>query len=420
MTKEKNIHNVEINISGEKWNSAIENAFNKVIKNIKVDGFRPGKVPREVYEKKYGKEGLYMEAAEQVLPIAYTQALQSIKEEPIIRPNVEIKKLDNDGVTYAFIITTKPVVKIKKYKNLNVKKEEIKVTNEDVENEIKIIQKQYAELVVKDGKIKDGDVAIIDFDGYKDEKPFDGGKATNYSLEIGSGSFIPGFEEALIGLKQNDEKDIKLKFPDDYPKEDLKGQEVVFKVKVNEVKEKKIPELNKEFFLDMGLSDIKNIDEFKKLVKEEISTKLEVEADNKYVDKLLEELEKQTEVELPHELVHEEIDRIMKQREEALKMQGITLEQFYQYTNTTEADIKSKLHEEAEKRVKIRFAIEEIFNLEKIDATDEEVESEIKLQSNKYNMSEEDLLKALGNKDMIKYDLMVRKVIEILKESKKK
>lgn len=420
MTKEKNIHNVEININGDKWKEAIESAFAKVIKNIKVDGFRPGKVPREVYEKKYGKDGLYMEAAEQVLPAAYTEALQSIKEEPIIRPNVEIKKIDNDGVTYEFIITTKPIVKIKKYKNLNIKKEEVKVTAEDVENEIKIIQKQYAELIVKDGKIKEGDVAIIDFDGYKDDKPFDGGKATNYSLEIGSNSFIPGFEEALIGLKATDEKDIKLKFPDDYPKDDLKGQEVVFKVKVNEVKEKKIPELNKEFFLDMGLDDVKDIDEFKKLVKEEISTKLEVEADNKYVDKLLEELEKQTEVDLPHELIHEEIDRIMKQREEALKMQGITLEQFYQYTNSTEADFKSKLHEEAEKRVKIRFAIEEIFNLEKIDATDEEVDSEIKLQSKKYNMTEEDLLKAFGNKDMIKYDLMVRKVIELLKASKKK
>lgn len=420
MTKEKNIHTIEININGEKWNNAVDSAFNKIVKNVKIDGFRPGKVTKEVYEKKYGKEQLYMEAAEIVLPLAYTEALQSIKVEPIIRPNVGIKKLDDTGVTYEFTITTKPVIKIKKYKNLNVKKEEVKVTQEDVENEIKIIQKQYADLVIKDGKIQDGDIAIIDFDGYLNDKPFDGGKATNYSLEIGSKSFIPGFEEALIGLKQNDEKDIKLKFPDDYPKEDLKGQEVIFKVKVNEIKEKKIPELNKDFFLDMGLEDIKDINEFKKLVKEEITTKLEVEADNKYVDNLLEELEKQTEVNLPHELIHEEIDRIMKQREETLKMQGITLEQFYKYTNSTEEDFKSKLHDEAEKRVKIRFAIEEIFDLEKIEVSNEEIDNEIKNQCKKYNVTEEELIKAFGNKDMIKYDLMVRKVIEIIKENKKK
>ena len=420
MTKEKNIHTVEININGEKWNNAIDAAFNKIVKNVKIDGFRPGKVTREVYEKKYGKEQLYMEAVEAVLPLAYTEALQSIKVEPIIRPNVEIKKLDNDGVTYEFVITTKPVVKIKKYKNLNVKKEEVKVSQEDVDNEIKIIQKQYADLVLKDGKIENGDIAIIDFDGYLNDKPFDGGKATNYSLEIGSKSFIPGFEEALIGLKQNDEKDIKLKFPNDYPKEDLKGQEVVFKVKVNEVKEKKIPELNKDFFLDMGLEDIKDISEFKKLVKEEITTKLEVETDNKYVDMLLEELEKQTEINLPHELIHEEIDRIMKQREETLKMQGITLEQFYKYTNSTEEDFKSKLHDEAEKRVKIRFAIEEIFDLEKVEVSNEEIDNEIKTQCKKYNVSEEELIKAFGNKDMIKYDLMVRQVIEIIKGNKKK
>lgn len=420
MTKEKNTHTIEININGEKWNNAVDSAFNKIVKNVKIDGFRPGKVTREVYEKKYGKEQLYMEAAEIVLPLAYTEALQSIKVEPIIRPNVEIKKLDNTGVTYEFTITAKPVVKIKKYKNLNIKKEKVKVSQEDVENEIKIIQKQYADLVIKTGKIENGDIAIIDFDGYLNDKPFDGGKATNYSLEIGSKSFIPGFEEALIGLKQNDEKDIKLKFPDDYPKEDLKGQEVIFKVKVNEIKEKKIPELNKDFFLDMGLEDIKDINEFKKLVKEEITTKLEVEADNKYVDNLLEELEKQTEVNLPHELIHEEIDRIMKQREETLKMQGITLEQFYKYTNSTEEDFKSKLHDEAEKRVKIRFAIEEIFDLEKIEVSNEEIDNEIKNQCKKYNVTEEELIKAFGNKDMIKYDLMVRKVIEIIKENKKK
>ncbi len=195
---------------------------------------------------------------------------------------------------------------------------------------------------------------------------------------------------------------------------------MVFKVKINEVKVKKIPELNKEFFLDMGLNDVTSIEDFKKLVKEEITTKLETENENKYIDKLLEELEKNTEIILPHELIHEEIDRIMKQREEALKMQGITLEQFYKYTKTTEEDVKSKLHDEAEKRLKIRFAIEEIFELEKIDAKEEDVDKEIKEQCNKYNMTEEDFIKAYGNKDMVKYDIMVRKVIDILKNDKKK
>ncbi len=202
MEKGKNIHNIEIKIEGQVWKDAIDASFNKVIKNIKIDGFRQGKVPRDVYEKKYGKDSLYMDAVDNVLPLAYTEALKKVSKEPIVRPNVDIKSVNEDGVIFGFTITSKPTIKIKKYKNLNIKKEIIKVSDEDVENEIKVIQKQYAELVLKDGKIEKGDTVIIDFKGYKDEKQFDGGTSENYSLEIGSNTFIPGFEEALIGLQK--------------------------------------------------------------------------------------------------------------------------------------------------------------------------------------------------------------------------
>lgn len=414
--KAKNIHEIEISISGADWEKKLDEAFKKVIKKVKIDGFRPGKAPRNIYEKKYGKESLVVDAAEDSINEAYEKALKEFNGVPIIQPTVNIKKADLEGVCYVFTFTTKPEVKVNKYTKLGVKKDSTKVTDKEVKEEIEKARKEYADLKVKEGKIENGDIAIIDYEGFDGDTAFKGGKADNYSLEIGSNTFIPGFEDALIGLKAGDKKDVKLTFPKDYHAKDLAGKDVVFKVTVNEVKAKVYPELNEEFFLDLGMEDVKTTKDFEEKVKESLEAQKEYDAENKYIDELFEALLKETTVDIPHELVHEEIEQMVSQYEERLKMQGITLEQFFKYTNSSMEDLKSQMHEEAEKRVKLRFAIEELINLEKIDATDEEAEKDAEEKSKKHNMTKDEYIKAFGGIEMLKYDIKVQKVLDILKK----
>ncbi len=417
--KAKNIHEVTVTIDGDEWKKKLDETFKKVIKTVKIDGFRPGKAPRDVYEKKYGKQALVVEAVDSYMNEAYKKALDDFKgdiNEIIMQPSVSLDKADTDGVTYKFIFTTKPEIKFNKYTDLKVKKTSVKVTDKDVEEEIEKLKKEYADLAVKDGKIEKGDTAVIDFEGFDGDKAFEGGKGENYSLEIGSNSFIPGFEDALIDLKAGDKKDVKVTFPKDYHAEELKGKPVTFKVLVHEVKTKVYPELNEEFFKDLGLDDVKTLDDLKKTIKETMTSSKEFEAENKYVDDLFEALLKETSVEVPHELVHEEIDRMVKQYEERLKMQGVTLDQFFKFTNSNIEALEAQMHEEAEKRVKLRFAIDEIIKLEKISVTDEEAEKDAIEKAKKHNMDKDEYVKAFGGLDMLKYDLMVSKVIDIIKK----
>lgn len=417
--KAKNIHEVTVTIDGDEWKKKLDETFKKVIKTVKIDGFRPGKAPRDVYEKKYGKQALVVEAVDSYMNEAYKKALDDFKgdiNEIIMQPSVSLDKADTDGVTYKFIFTTKPEIKFNKYTDLKVKKPSVKVTDKDVEEEIERLKKEYADLAVKDGKIEKGDTAVIDFEGFDGDKAFEGGKGENYSLEIGSNSFIPGFEDALIGLKAGDKKDVKVTFPKDYHAEELKGKPVTFKVLVHEVKTKVYPELNEEFFKDLGLDDVKTLDDLKKTIKDAMTSSKEFEVENKYVDDLFEALLKETSVEVPHELVHEEIDRMVKQYEEKLKMQGVTLDQFFKFTNSNIEALEAQMHEEAEKRVKLRFAIDEIIKLEKISVTDEEAEKDAIEKAKKHNMDKDEYVKAFGGLDMLKYDLMVSKVIEIIKK----
>ena len=414
--KAKNIHEVTVEITGEEWAKNLDETFKKVIKTVKIDGFRQGKAPREIFEKKYGKQSLVVEAVDNCMQDAYKKALEEFKGEPIIQPTVAIDKADDEGVIYKFVFTTKPEVKIKKYTKLGVKKDIVKVTKKDVDNEIEKMRKEYADLQVKDGKAEEGDTVVIDFEGFDGDKAFEGGKSENYSLELGSHTFIPGFEEALVGVKAGDKKDVNVTFPEDYHAEELKGKPVVFKVTVHEVKTKVYPELNEEFFLDLGLNDVKTKEDLEKTIKETMTEQKEYEAENKYVDELFEALLKETEVEIPHELIHEEIDRMVAQYEERLKMQGLTLEQFYKYTNSSEEQLKSQMHEEAEKRVKLRFAIDEIIELEKIDATDEEAQKDAEEKAKKHNMDKDEYIKAFGGIEMLKYDIKVQKVLDTLKK----
>ena len=417
MSKENknNVHEIEIKIENEAWEKALDASFEKKVKEIKVDGFRKGKCPRNIFEKKFGKESLYLEAADYVLPEAYESAVKKDNLIPIIEPKVDIKKIDENGITFLFTITTKPEVKISKYKDLGVKKAETKVTKKEVDAEIEKLLDKYADIVVKDGKIENGDTAIIDFEGFIGDTPFEGGKGENYPLVIGSGSFIPGFEEQLIGLKSGDETDVKVKFPEDYHAEDLKGKDAVFKVKVHEVKTKEKPKMDKEFFLDLGFDNVNTEEELRDLVKVELEAQKDYENDNKYVDDLLEAVNKNTTVDVPEELVNEEIDRMIKQYEQNLQMQGVTLEMFYQFTNSDEQALRDQMREEALKRVQYRFILEEIAILEKIEISDEDADKEAEELSKKYNMTKEELLKQFGGIEMIKYNMQMEKAIDVLK-----
>ena len=414
--KANNVHEVTITIDGDEWQKILDDTFKKVNKTVKIDGFRPGKAPRNIFEKKYGKATIISQAVEDQMQEAYKKALDKFSGDPIIQPTVAIKEVNDEKVTYLFTFTTKPEVKIKKYTNLGIKKDEVKVTAKDVNEEIEKMRKEYADLQVKDGKAQKGDTVIIDFEGFDNGKAFDGGKAENYSLELGSNSFIPGFEDALIGTKAGDKKDVNVTFPEDYHAEELKGKPVTFKVTVHEVKTKVLPELNEEFFLDLGLEDVKTVEDLKKTIKETMVSQKEYEAENKFMDDLFEALLKETTVEIPHELIHEEIDRMIEQYAERLKMQGITLEQFYKFTNSNEDALRSQMHDEAEKRVKLRFAIDEIIDLEKIDATEEEALKDAEEKAKKHSMDKDEYVKAFGGIEMLKYDLKVQKVVDILKK----
>ena len=412
----KNIHEVEVKIEKEEWTKAIDKSFEKAQKNVKVDGFRKGNVPRNIFEKKFGKESLYEEAINIVLPDAYDKAFKDNKDlVPIIQPSIDIKEINEDSVTFIFKITTKPEVKIKKYKGLNVKKEKAKVTKDEIDHQIEHLREQYADMVIKEGKIENGDTAVIDFEGFKDDVAFDGGKGENYPLVIGSNTFIPGFEEQLIGLKAGDEKDVLVTFPEEYASEELKGQKAVFKVKVHEVKTKELPEMNEEFFKDLGYDKIENEEQLRDLIKADLEAKKDYENENKYVDELLAEVAKNTEVELPEELVHEEAHHMVHNYEEQLKMQGITLEMFYQFTNSDEKALIDQMTPEAEKRVKYRFILEEIVRLEKIEITDKEAKEHAKEIATQYNMKEEDLLKEYGGIEMLKYDMQMQKALDVIK-----
>ena len=414
--KAKNIHEIKVEITGKDWEKKLDETFKKIIKKVKIDGFRPGKAPRNIYEQKYGKQSIVVEAVDSCMNEAYVKALKEFKGEPIMQPTVGIEKADETGVIYVFTFTTKPEIKINKYTNLGVKKDSVKVTKKDVDNEIEKMRKEYADLTVKDGKAENGDTVIIDFEGFDGDKAFEGGKAENYALELGSNSFIPGFEDALVGVKKGDKKDVNVTFPLDYHAEELKGKPVVFKVLVHEVKTKVYPELDEDFFLDLGLEDVKTKEDLEKKVKETMTEQREYEAENKYVDELFEALLKETSVEVPHELIHEELNRMVEQYAERLKMQGITLEQFYKFTNSSEEALKAQMHEEAEKRVKLRFAIDEIIELEKIDATDEEANHDAEEKAKKHGMDKDEYIKAFGGLEMLKYDIKVQKVLDILKK----
>mgnify|MGYP001771189970 FL=1 len=414
----KNVKEIEIKVEGKEWEEALDKAFKEANKKAKIDGFRPGHAPKEVFIKKYGEQALYMDAAEAVVDGAYEKMLKENEkdlEDLVARPDVQVKEINGEGVTFNFVLTMRPEVKLGDYKKINVKREKAKVTAEEIEDTIENIRHRYAEDVLKDGEIKDGDVAVIDFEGFVDGVAFEGGKGENYSLKIGSGTFIPGFEEQLIGLKSGDEKDVEVTFPEDYHAEELKGKKATFKVKVHEVKEVKVPELDKDFFEDLGMEGVDTKEKLEAKISESILTNKESELENKYIDELLEAAAKDTEVDIPEVMIDDELERMIREYDSHLRSQGITLEQFYKFTNSDEEALKSQMRPEAARRVKHRLMLEEIAKQEKIEISDEEANKEAERLAENYQIKKEEFLQMFGGLDLVKYDLKMRKAIDVLK-----
>ena len=419
MEKNSNKHEFIIKIEGEEWENALDKAFTKRNKTAKIDGFRPGKAPKDVFLKHYGKESLYFDAADSLISDAYVKVLEREKVVPVVEPKIDVRSIDETGVEFVFTIITKPEVVIKKYKGLNVQKEVALVTKEEVEHEISHLLERYTELVTKDGKVENGNVAVIDFEGFKDGVAFEGGKGENYNLEIGSNTFIPGFEEQLIGMEVNEEKEINVTFPEEYGSKDLAGCAAVFKVKVNEIKEKQVRELDSDFFEDLGMEGVDSRESLEKEIENHLKAHKETEAENKYVDELLDKVASNTKVDIPEEMVDEEIHRLIHRFEEQLKMQGVSLELYHEFTKTTHEDLHKQMEPEAYKNTLYRLILEELIKLENIEVTKEEASEEADKLAEKYQMKKEDLLKEFGGLEMIMYDLEIRRVFDKLKEYNK-
>ena len=411
-----NLKEIEKTVEGKVWEDAIEKAYKKAIKKIKIDGFRPGKAPKNVFLKKYGETNLWIDAADIVLEDAYREVLEDAKDLDIVaRPEISLKSIDDKKVEFLFTLTLKPEVKLGKYKKLGVKKEDVKVSKEEVENAILSLRNRYSEMIPKEGKAENGDVAVIDFEGFKDGVAFEGGKGENYSLTLGSNTFIPGFEDGVIGMKIGEEKDLNLTFPKDYQSEELRGKDVVFHVVLNDLKTLSIPELDEDFFEDLGMEGVNSKKTLEDALKENIKVQKETDADNKYMDSLLEEAAKNTEVDIPNVMIEEEIDRMVGQFEERMSMQGISLDNFLKMTGSKLETLREQMKEEAGKRVKFRLMLEEIAKQEKIDISDEEAEKEAQNLADKYKMKIEEFKEAFGGLDMVKYDYKMRKAMEVLK-----
>lgn len=413
----KNVKEFETKIEGKAWSDALDKAFNTKKKDLKVDGFRKGNCPKDIYIKKFGIETLFMDAVDNCINDAYHKILDDNKLVPVCEPKVDIKNINADFVEFVFTVIERPEVKLGKYQKLGVKKEKVEVTDEEVEHELIHLKEKYADIVELDsGKVEKGFTAVINFSGVVDGKVLEGGTGENYPLEIGSNTFIPGFEDGLIGMEIGEEKVLKLKFPEEYV-ENLKGKDVEFTVKVTGLKKRVLPEMNEDFFKDLGYENVKTEAELKAEIKKHLLEHKEADAENKYIDELLRKASENIEVEINPEIIENEQNRMIDDYRNNLKMQGLSLEQYLQFTKSSIEDLKKQIEPEATSRVKIRYLLEEVSKKENVEVTDEEVKEEVNRISTAYNVPENEVIDMIGGEEIIKADLKMRKAVDIIKEN---
>ncbi len=409
-----------VEVGADKVNEGLDAAFKKVVKQINVPGFRKGKMPRQMFEKRFGVESLYQDALDFILPEAYAAAVEEAGIDPVDRPEIDVEQMEKgQNLIFKATVTVKPEVKLGDYKGLEVEAVNTEVTEEDVNNELTRMQQRFAELVVKEeGKAELGDTVVIDFEGFVDGEAFEGGKAENYSLELGSNSFIPGFEDQVVGLEAGQEKDIEVSFPEEYHAAELAGKPAVFKVKLHEMKTKQLPELDDEFAKDAD-EEVETLAELKEKTKKSLEESKKQEAENAVRDAVVEKATANAEIEIPEVMVENELDQMLKEFEQRLQMQGMNLELYFQFSGQDEAALKGQMKEDAEKRVRTNLVLEAIVKAENINVTDEEVDAEIAKMAEMYQMEVDQIKAALGSLEGIKADMNIRKAVDFLVENSK-
>ncbi|MFS0822503.1 trigger factor [Bacillus sp. 1P02SD] len=409
-----------VEVDAETFNKGLDDAFKKVVKQVNVPGFRKGKMPRGMFEKRFGVESLYQDALDIILPDAYENAIKETGIEPVDRPEVDVEQIEKGkNLIFTAKVTVKPEVKLGDYKGLEVEKLDDTVTDEEVDAEIKQLQERNAELVVKeDGTVENGDTVVIDFEGFVDGEAFEGGKAENYSLEIGSGSFIPGFEEQLVGVAAGAEKDVEVTFPEEYHAENLAGKPATFKVKVHEIKGKELPELDDEFAKDVD-DEVETLDELKAKTRTRLEETKKQDAENSLKDTLIEKASENAEIDIPEAMINTELDRMLREFEQRLQMQGMNLDLYFQFSGQDENALREQMKEDAGKRVRVNLTLEAIANAENIEVSEEEINAELENMSTMYGVSAEQLKQMLGGVDGVKEDLKIRKAIDFLVENSK-
>ena len=419
--KKKNVMELEVVLTAEEWKAEVQDAYNRTKGKYNVEGFRKGKAPRKVIENMYGPNVFFEDAITEGFSKAYDKALNEHKDlEPIDAPSLAVKSLDEKtGIVILAEIPVMPEVKMGQYKGLNISVAPKKVTDKEVKAELERVRNQHARLVEKQGAIGNGNIANIDFKGMIDGVAFQGGTAEGYDLEIGSHTFIEGFEDQLVGVKAGEEKDVNVVFPENYQAEELKGKPAVFKVKVNSVKSKELPELNDAFASD--ISEFETMADYKAHVKahleEHAAEHAKIETENKIIEKIVDNME----VEVPEQLAEHELDHIMQDMEYRLMYQGLRLEDYAKYLNTTVEDLRKERYKEAVKSVKIRFAMQEIIKAEKLTVEKADVDAKIKEMAKNAKKSIKEYKETLSEERMnyLKNDILMSKLLNFLVDSNK-
>jgi len=420
---EKNRGVLTVEVEADKFTAALDKAFKKVVGKVSVPGFRKGKVPRAIFEKRFGVESLYQDAVDILLPEAYSEAVQQAGITPVDTPEINIEQIEK-GQAFKFTATVdvKPEVELGEYKGIEVEDQAVFVSEEDVNAELTKMQERHAELVVlEEGEAaQEGDTAIIDFEGFKDGVAFPGGKGENHSLVLGSGSFIPGFEEQVIGMKKGEEKEINVTFPEEYHSEELAGQPAVFKVKVNDIKRKVLPELDDEFAKDV--SEFDTLDELKKDIEATLLKRKEEERKRYIENTVVTKAAEAAQVEIPQGMIRTEVDNMLRDYDMRLRQQGLNLDLYYQFTGQTEEQLREQMKADAEIRVRNFLVLEAIAKAENLTVSDEEFEEELAKLAEMYQRSVDEIraiFTANGTIDDLRNDLLTRKSVQFLVDNSK-
>lgn len=416
--KEHSTGDLTVCVEGEVWEKAQKKAFAKLAKNVQLPGFRKGKVPANVLKRAVNPQSVMYEAIDEIANDVFLEAVEEQNLETVGKANLDIDDISEAKVTMRFTVAVKPEVKLGDYKNLDVKKEAVTITDDEVNAQIKRIQERNADFVIREDEeaIQNGDTAVIDFEGSKDGELFEGGSGTSYPLEIGSGSFIPGFEEQCIGMKKGETKEITVTFPENYQAADLAGQEAQFKVTVHEIKYKQLNDFDDEMVKELNIEGVETVDAFKEYTLKNLTDQKEQQVDEAFTNELLTKIVEGAEIDIPQVMIDEECDHLVNDFAQRLKAQGFEMNSYLKLTNMSEETLREQFAIDAKNKVSARLVLEAIADAENIEISEDDINNEIETIAKTYNMESEQVKQLIPN-ESVSYDLKMRKALELVKET---